>query len=119
MGRTRWTLTLGENADGRRAGDMRTSQLSVSAPTQSEVCCLAWPNFADWIEDALHERYARAQAPPRPNSLTARLDMLEGAPGYVWRGLRDALEEGQSWVVITLVGMFTVSTPDGVSVGFV
>jgi hypothetical protein len=35
--------------------------------------------------------------------------MLEGAPGYVWRGLRDALEEGQSWVVITLVGMFTVS----------
>jgi hypothetical protein len=45
--------------------------------------------------------------------------MLEGAPGYVWRGLRDALEEGQSWVVITLVGMFTVSTPDGVSVGFV
>ncbi|RSH90660.1 glycerol ethanol, ferric requiring protein [Saitozyma podzolica] len=59
----------------------------------------------DWIEDALHERYARAQAPPKPNSLTARLDMLEGAPGYVWRGLRDALEEGQSWVVITLVGI--------------
>jgi hypothetical protein len=46
--------------------------------------------------------------------------MLEGAPGYVWRGLRDALEEGQSWVVITLVGMFmvAVSTPVAVSVGF-
>lgn len=58
----------------------------------------------DWIQDALHERTARAKLDVRPDSVIGRLDKSSGAVGYIWRWLRYVLEEGQTWVVITLVG---------------
>ena len=58
----------------------------------------------DWIQDSLHERNLRAKGPPNPNALASRLDNLEGAPGYVWKLMRQVFQEGQTWVVITLTG---------------
>ncbi|WVR03435.1 hypothetical protein IAU60_000426 [Kwoniella sp. DSM 27419] len=57
----------------------------------------------DWIQDSLLERTVQSKAPASP--FVARLDEAQGAFGYVWRLLRRALEEGESWVVITLVGV--------------
>ncbi|KAK4686453.1 chloride channel 3/4/5, partial [Tremellales sp. Uapishka_1] len=59
----------------------------------------------DWIQDSLHERNIRAKGPPNPHSFTSRMDNLTGIVGYIWRALMYALEEGESWVVISLVGV--------------
>lgn len=60
----------------------------------------------DWIQDALHERKAAAdKRPPNPNSINAKLSSLDGVVGRAWRLLAYVFEEGQTWVVITLVGM--------------
>ncbi|WVQ80441.1 hypothetical protein IAT38_002546 [Cryptococcus sp. DSM 104549] len=57
----------------------------------------------DWIQDSLHER--TLQNKPPANRVIAQLDRSEGAFGYVWRLLRRALEEGEAWVVVSLVGV--------------
>ncbi|KAK8845412.1 hypothetical protein IAR55_006125 [Kwoniella newhampshirensis] len=66
----------------------------------------------DWIQDSLHERTEHSKSPTNP--FVARLDQIDGAFGYVWRMLRRALEEGESWVVITLVGVLI-----GISAGLI
>lgn len=58
----------------------------------------------DWIQDSLHERNLRSKGPMRRSPLLARLDNMEGFFGYVWRLVNQALEEGESWVVLSLVG---------------
>jgi hypothetical protein len=45
--------------------------------------------------------------------MQARLNKLDGIPGYLWRALSRVLDEGQSWVVITLVGGSTVLNGEG------
>lgn len=82
---------------------MKTSAPSVVTLIELQRAFADW--LVDWIQDSLHERNIRAKGPPNPNAPTSRLDKLDGAPGYLWKLLRQALEEGQSWVVITLVGM--------------
>ncbi|OCF36089.1 chloride channel, other eukaryote [Kwoniella heveanensis BCC8398] len=57
----------------------------------------------DWIQDSLLER--TNQSKPATHPLIVRLDQTEGIFGYIWRLLRRALEEGESWVVISLVGV--------------
>jgi len=81
-------------------GDMRISQLLV---------CLAYGYqykklMTDWIQDSLHERNVRAKGPMRRNPIFARLDQMEGFLGYIWRLISQVLEEGESWVVLSLVG---------------
>ena len=58
----------------------------------------------DWIQDSLHEQSARRKGPSAPTGLRARLDALDGVPGFLWSALSQVLDEGESWVVITLVG---------------
>lgn len=60
------------------------------------------------MQDALHERSSRAKLEVKPDSVLGRLDRSSGAFGYIWRWLRYVLEEGQTWVVITLVGKSTI-----------
>ncbi|WRT63642.1 uncharacterized protein IL334_000565 [Kwoniella shivajii] len=57
----------------------------------------------DWIQDSLLERTVLSKGPTNP--FIARLDRIEGIFGYVWRLIRRALEEGESWVVVSLVGV--------------
>lgn len=59
----------------------------------------------DWIQDSLRERHRKTR-PFRPNSVTDRLNNLDGAPGYMWRAISRALEHGESYVIITLTGEF-------------
>ncbi|KAK1926250.1 chloride channel [Papiliotrema laurentii] len=59
----------------------------------------------DWIQDSLHEQSARRKGPSAPTGLRARLDALDGVPGFLWSALSQVLDEGESWVVITLVGV--------------
>ncbi|ORX33602.1 voltage-gated chloride channel [Kockovaella imperatae] len=59
----------------------------------------------DWIQDSLHERNIRARQPKRSTGIKAKLDQLDGLPGYAWRAIDKVLEEGQSWVVISIVGI--------------
>nr|XP_018266605.1 chloride channel, other eukaryote [Kwoniella dejecticola CBS 10117]OBR88763.1 chloride channel, other eukaryote [Kwoniella dejecticola CBS 10117] len=66
----------------------------------------------DWIQDSLLERTVQSKGPTNP--FIARLDRIDGAFGYVWRLIRRALEEGESWVVITLVGVII-----GISAGMI
>jgi hypothetical protein len=58
----------------------------------------------DWIQDSLHERNIRAKGPMRRNPIFARLDQMDGFLGYIWRLISQVLEEGESWVVLSLVG---------------
>lgn len=58
----------------------------------------------DWIQDSLHERNIRAKGPMRRNPIFARLDRMDGFLGYIWRLISQVLEEGESWVVLSLVG---------------
>ena len=82
-------------------GVMRTSPLLV---------CVADKNLIfqklmiDWIQDSLHERNIRAKGPMRRNPIFARLDQMDGFLGYIWRLISQVLEEGESWVVLSLVG---------------
>ncbi|WVQ76251.1 hypothetical protein IAR50_005916 [Cryptococcus sp. DSM 104548] len=57
----------------------------------------------DWIQDSLHERTFQTKAPT--NRVVSRLDRTDGAVGYFWRLLRRGLEEGEAWVVTSLVGV--------------
>ena len=36
---------------------------------------------------------------------------MQGIPGFIWRALSRVLDEGQSWVVITIVGMYMYANP--------
>lgn len=60
-------------------------------------------SYPDWIQDSLRDRNPKTYL-PKPGSVLERLENLEGAPGAVWRGLRRAFREGESYVVLTLVG---------------
>jgi chloride channel 3/4/5 len=60
--------------------------------------------YLDWIQDSLHERNVRAKGPIRRNPMFAKLDQLDGFFGYIWRLISQVLEEGESWVVLVLVG---------------
>lgn len=60
---------------------------------------------ADWIHDSLRERNPRSRAAPKPGSLRERLETMDGVLGWMWRALSHALEEGESYVVLTLIGM--------------
>jgi chloride channel 3/4/5 len=62
----------------------------------------------DWIQDSLHERNIRARGPMRRNPIFARLDQMDGFLGYIWRLISQVLEEGESWVVLSLVGQSKV-----------
>jgi len=42
----------------------------------------------------------------RRNPIFARLDRMDGFFGYIWRLISQVLEEGESWVVLSLVGKF-------------
>ena len=84
-------------------GGTRISRPSVSAP--ATVVGVARLKRPDWIQDSLHERTIRSKGPTRRNSTLARLDNMQGFFGYVWRLVNQALEEGESWVVLSLVGM--------------
>ncbi|WWC97131.1 hypothetical protein V866_004009 [Kwoniella sp. B9012] len=57
----------------------------------------------DWIQDSLLERTVQSKGPTNP--IVARLDRIDGIFGYIWRLIRKGLEEGESWVVVTLVGV--------------
>lgn len=76
----------------------------------------------DWIEDSLHQRRqlrrhgqdaaAAAAAAHHSNGvmsslsgLVTRLRNMDGLFGHVIRGLLTLAEEGESWVVVTLVGL--------------
>ena len=58
----------------------------------------------DWIQDSLRERHAQVQLPPAPDSLKGRLARLDGRIGVAGRAVLNILEEGETWVVISLVG---------------
>jgi hypothetical protein len=72
------------------------------------VCLAYWYQYKelmkDWIQDSLHERNIRAKGPMRRNPIFARLDQMDGFLGYIWRLISQVLEEGESWVVLSLVG---------------
>ncbi|OWT40649.1 chloride channel, other eukaryote [Cryptococcus neoformans] len=57
----------------------------------------------DWIQDSLHERTFQNKAPR--SRVIAQLDRSDGAVGYLWRLIRRTLEEGEAYVVISLVGV--------------
>ncbi|KAL1412019.1 glycerol ethanol, ferric requiring protein [Vanrija albida] len=59
----------------------------------------------DWIQDSLREGNPKSRSLPRPGSLLDRLNSLDGVLGYLWRALSRAYQEGESYVVITLVGI--------------
>jgi hypothetical protein len=90
---------------------MRTFQLLVRFSPQVAHGAFLDSLQSDWIQDSLRERYARVLAPPKANSLTARLSRLKGPVGYVGRTVARILEEGETWVVLSLVGELARSYP--------
>jgi hypothetical protein len=65
--------------------------------------------IADWIEDSLHERDLRSKSlPVDPSSFSGRMSSLPGLFGYLYRALVTLGEEGEGWVVVTLVGKSTI-----------
>lgn len=83
---------------------MKTSPPSVSRVSIAIGLRLHAKSQLDWIQDSLRERYARVLAPSHATSLTARLSRLKGPVGYAGRAIAQILEEGETWVVISLVG---------------
>lgn len=77
----------------------------------------------DWIQDSLHERTFQNKAPR--SRVIAQLDRSDGAVGYLWRLIRRTLEEGEAYVVISLVGVYyntfqslvDIDRPVGVIIG--
>jgi hypothetical protein len=66
---------------------------------------LRYNTFSDWIEDSLHERDLRSKNLPKdPNSFSGRMSNVPGIVGYLYRALAQLGEEGEGWVVVTLVG---------------
>lgn len=60
----------------------------------------------DWIEDSLHERDLRSKNLPKdPTSFSGRMSNVPGIVGYLYRALAQLGEEGEGWVVVTLVGI--------------
>jgi hypothetical protein len=82
-------------------GVMRISQLLVRIAQRD---LQPQELMIDWIQDSLHERNIRAKGPMRRNPIFARLDQMDGFLGYIWRLISQVLEEGESWVVLSLVG---------------
>jgi hypothetical protein len=84
-------------------GVMRISQLLVRIAQRD---LQPQELMIDWIQDSLHERNIRAKGPMRRNPIFARLDQMDGFLGYIWTLISQVLEEGESWVVLSLVGQF-------------
>lgn len=62
---------------------------------------------SDWIQDSLRERNLRAKGDTLPEITTTRTQLrtLNGLFFFLWRIASRAFAEGQSWVVVTLVGI--------------
>lgn len=90
---------------------MKTSRLLVR--TFLELTGHVWglSSLSDWIQDSLRERYARVLSPPKANSLSARLSRLKGPVGYAGRTIARILEEGETWVVLSIVGELNARRP--------
>jgi chloride channel 3/4/5 len=67
--------------------------------------CIA--NSPDWIHDSLRERNRKVPQ-TRPGTISDRLNHLDGVLGWLWRSLSKALQEGEAYVVITLVGAYII-----------
>jgi len=81
-------------------------------PTQKATCWL----ILDWIQDSLHEQRLRRKGPPTRSGVQARLDQMDGVPGALWNALSRILDDGQTWVVISLVGeLMAWATPEGLA----
>lgn len=68
-------------------------------------------NSLDWIQDSLHERGKRPKSTSKLSAFTEHMDNLDGTVGRLWRLASQALEEGQSWVIVTLVGESKLQLP--------
>ena len=88
-------------ADKRWTDAMKISVLSVSWFPMTRSVDLT---LIDWIQDSLHERHVRSKPPGDPKSFFVRMNASRGLLGWMWRAIGNALEEGQGWVIVTLVG---------------